>query len=554
MLLPLLAVAGLAVDLGGWYARAAAVQKAADAAALAGVVFLPEGLAAAATRAEAVAAQNGFVETAGGPIDVDVEEAGARRLRVTITDSGIDQYFSQLFGTAPVIARSATAEYILPVPMGSPRNFLGTGNDPSDLSDIPEAHHENFWVSVSGYCARREMGDRLTPRTDANGSSFAGCEPGLSASPSGNVRENPEFTPDGYYYGLEFEETASGTYTVEIFDAPHCQGQGSPEDSGTNGLGNGARSGERRYRYSLHAPSLNYRTAPQIGSAIEVGLENCSGGSGSDMHNRWSQFFTVNISASATLPARYYLRIQPLEPTDKTGNDAQEGQNQLSIRVREGAGSFVPCSTDPTVALHSANCDVNVFGVTHLGVYASFVGSAPEFFLASIEPEHSGKVLEVELFDTAEGAERIQVLDPNRNPVDFTWEIACQDGSYTTGVGACTTGENPPRTAGGSTGYGPYDPDAIDNSINVNGDVSAPYRPWGGRNVQPGRYSDRLIRLRIEIPDDYDDLVNSPSGYDGRTWWRIRYTTCSGPDCSVGDRTTWSVSVNGDPVRLVPNT
>jgi hypothetical protein len=85
------------------------------------------------------------------------------------------------------------------------------------------------------------------------------------------------------------------------------------------------------------------------------------------------------------------------------------------------------------------------------------------------------------------------------------------------------------------------------NSLDVSGTVGATNRPWGARNEQDGRYSDRLIRLRVALPDDLR------AAYGTGTWWRIRYTTCSGTGCSVGDRTTWSVSITGDPVRLVPN-
>ena len=41
MLLPLLAFAGFGIDLGAWYGRATKIQRAADAAALAGVQELP---------------------------------------------------------------------------------------------------------------------------------------------------------------------------------------------------------------------------------------------------------------------------------------------------------------------------------------------------------------------------------------------------------------------------------------------------------------------------------------------------------------------------------
>ena len=49
LLVPLMAFTGLAVDVGGWYARGAQLQRAADAAALAG------WLAAERARADGVA-------------------------------------------------------------------------------------------------------------------------------------------------------------------------------------------------------------------------------------------------------------------------------------------------------------------------------------------------------------------------------------------------------------------------------------------------------------------------------------------------------------------
>ena len=42
VLVPLLGFTGFAVDVGAWYARASSIQRAADAAALAGVVWQPD--------------------------------------------------------------------------------------------------------------------------------------------------------------------------------------------------------------------------------------------------------------------------------------------------------------------------------------------------------------------------------------------------------------------------------------------------------------------------------------------------------------------------------
>ena len=50
--------------------------------------------------------------------------------------------------------------------------------------------------------------------------------------------------------------------------------------------------------------------------------------------------------------------------------------------------------------------------------------------------------------------------------------------------------------------------------------------------------------LSVKLPADIN------AAYGGLTWWRIRYTVDA---ANSTDRTTWSVSVKGDPVRLVPN-
>ena len=66
-----------AVDIGGWYSRGAQIQRAADAAALSGVVWMPDFPTAAAA-ALATAARNGFVP-GGTVIDVVLRSPGSTR-------------------------------------------------------------------------------------------------------------------------------------------------------------------------------------------------------------------------------------------------------------------------------------------------------------------------------------------------------------------------------------------------------------------------------------------------------------------------------------------
>ena len=61
LLIPLLIFAAFATDIGSWYLEGQKVQRAADAAALAGVAHMPDTVAAEQAARE-VAARNGFLD------------------------------------------------------------------------------------------------------------------------------------------------------------------------------------------------------------------------------------------------------------------------------------------------------------------------------------------------------------------------------------------------------------------------------------------------------------------------------------------------------------
>lgn len=125
------------VDVAWYWANNLKVQRAADAAALAGAVFLPNDVNNAVLRARAEATKNGY--TAGGGVTVtpcsDANlpsgcsggSGNDHQLNVTIT-AAVPTFFMRVFGINSINAtRSSKAEYVLPVPMGSPQNYYGVG-------------------------------------------------------------------------------------------------------------------------------------------------------------------------------------------------------------------------------------------------------------------------------------------------------------------------------------------------------------------------------------------------------------------------------------------
>ena len=107
ILVPLFGFAGFAVDVGFWYARASSLQKAADAASLAGVVWQPD-LGSAEAAARDIASQNGFTHGVDG-IEVLVTDTGANQLQIEIIDTDTDLFFAGLFLSNVTIGRLATA-------------------------------------------------------------------------------------------------------------------------------------------------------------------------------------------------------------------------------------------------------------------------------------------------------------------------------------------------------------------------------------------------------------------------------------------------------------
>lgn len=215
LLVPLLLMVSLSVDVGSWYNRVSDLQKAADAAALAGVVWLPDE-DKAETYALAAAARNGFVDGVDG-IDITISKVGERRLRVTIQDDDVDSFFYQnLGGRSLDLARAGTAEYVLPVPLGSPRNYFGTGRL------LSGSDRELLYQSVNPSCTSKVNGDRyqslhygpLYTSGDLRGTSLSSC----ASTPS-----NAEYRERGYELYIEAPATRSDAIDVLLYDARYSE-------------------------------------------------------------------------------------------------------------------------------------------------------------------------------------------------------------------------------------------------------------------------------------------------------------------------------------------
>jgi Flp pilus assembly protein TadG len=129
----IIGMVAVVIDVAWFWTNQQQMQRAADAGALAGAVYLPGDTTSAYAAARAEATKNGYTSGVNGYTVTPQQDSGnSRRLRVTITGP-VDSYFARVFCVIASCTEQATArvvglaEFVLPVPMGSPQNYFGVG-------------------------------------------------------------------------------------------------------------------------------------------------------------------------------------------------------------------------------------------------------------------------------------------------------------------------------------------------------------------------------------------------------------------------------------------
>ena len=212
----LVPLAAFSVDVARWYVEVERVQNAADAAAMAGVTYLPDDFATARTTAIAVAGRNGYTGSGSSSITV-TNGTKPTQLKVTVS-STIRNSFAGIFNSNwATISRSAVADFNGPAPMGSPCNSFG--NEPPAAAAptgsqivVPSGgavctSTPKLWGAIAGPETPKGNGDgRMTRKC---GASTDGC--------TGTT--NNEFDPLGYFYLVRVGAGAVGTdVTIQIYD------------------------------------------------------------------------------------------------------------------------------------------------------------------------------------------------------------------------------------------------------------------------------------------------------------------------------------------------
>jgi hypothetical protein len=187
MMVALLAGVGLAVDAGVGYFYNTSAERAAAAAALAGVIFMPNQFGGsqvppgpdtsippgagndATDRAVNEARRNGFdIADTGHQVSVVAAPVpgATNKLQVTVSRTA-PTFFMAMFGIQSFkVQRVAIATYLPPLTLGQPGNQIG-----SSVSQLGLAGTNNYYfMRYEGWSTPRAQGDPFTPDPSTAGS------------------------------------------------------------------------------------------------------------------------------------------------------------------------------------------------------------------------------------------------------------------------------------------------------------------------------------------------------------------------------------------------
>ena len=369
MLIVLMGAAAMGTDLGWLYLNGRRTQQAADAAALAGVVYLPADEPTAASTAVAVARANEYIDASmGGDATVVAHKVAGndRRLQVSVTRS-VGTYFLKVFGIDNIsLTRRAVAEYVLPLPLGSPEPQFG--NDPECAPNIDTGVGcPNIWANIHGKYTNRRMGDAYSPWCkDKNGSPCA---------------YNEWQRNRGYLYGVELEgDTVS--LNIDLLDPAFVQGGGNNFNAGDHHVGDPVGPSVEFTLWSTDPTPLDLTD----GNTVICQAVYTPEPSGTPF--TWRDFCDEPNAAAGIYPLQVKIA------------DEGYGLNRYSIRTSAAGG-----------------VSTRVYGLGDMSIYANVDGGGSDFYLAEVDDVHKAKPLIIELFDPGEasGNNWIHIRDPFGN-------------------------------------------------------------------------------------------------------------------------------------------
>jgi hypothetical protein len=225
----------LVIDVSWYWANTLRVQRTADAAAMAGAVWLPGDVTKATNAARTEATKNGYTNPGGGCaagtvcVTPSQDSLDPEQLNVTVS-APVPTFFMRVLGIQSIpAARTAKAVFVQKLPMGSPLNYFGVYQDCKvsgtsiSCASLPDATgvgtlaSQGFFGAIEGQGANRATGDAFAtaynPDPTANDAANSG---GLIVQ---------QYDPNGYEYQVRVPANGS---TLYIYDPTFCATTSGP--------------------------------------------------------------------------------------------------------------------------------------------------------------------------------------------------------------------------------------------------------------------------------------------------------------------------------------
>lgn len=533
LLIPLMIFAALAVDVGGWYSRAAQIQRAADAASLAAVVYMPNEPKATAAALQ-VAAANGFEDQPGCPTlpcvgavsypQVVVTRITRQQVKVDIFAEGETYFGGVVVSTDPVIQRYSSSEFILPVPMGNPTSAIGMG------AQTTAGLRQNYYLRADSECQLRQFGDFIGAGGTRRNIQTPSVGPGTCLQADGTY-ENPNYRPEGHTFILDIPALPpSGTWELQARATCFDLNRTYP---------NHEAAGPLRLRlFDTDDTLLNDNdnvmppNMPIAETIVDSRLPYFTGASAANTPcDPNGADWTVAADLATWVPSgtmdevgRYVLQVK-----NPSGDGGHRATYSMRI-VPSGTPSATAWACTRVGPAAASGCP-NIYAKDFLTVYSHDTmldGGArvATLYLAEIARIHAGKRMELTLFDPADGIDDLRIRNPQGNYVDVPWYgIDCLEYNYQCPTPANHGSPASPVTQTCDAGTAPC--------VTQAGGIS---------------FQNRTIRISIDLPANPNDMCAPAAGTAPENcWWTVEYNDDDG---SLGEATTWGVRIVGDPVRL----
>lgn len=503
----LMGLAAMGTDLAWFYLNTSRVQRAADAAALGGVVWLPNETATADSTALSIATQNGYENGVDNAMVTPAPVPGEpNQLQVTVADN-VPTFFLKVLGFDTMdISRTAIAEYIPPLKLGSPSNQFGNACDPEYEGEpgFPPDCGDNFWANVHGWYTHTSFGDAYSGHCQGGSNDDEGC-------PGNTIARDT-----GYLYGID----SPGGFTVEFVDlAFHniSNGTGCPGNQQSPPVPGGCtsdwtRTGDRG------CEDWGPSSAADCGPTMIVSLY-APDPTPLDLTDNGTPVCTATIPPEPQIPE--------LDGSGDPNPYSWETPDGQACWSQSGAGIWVlqvriqdPGATNDRAGLNRYSVRSTagqLFALGDFSIYNNAAGSTTEFFLAEVPDFYAGKTFVVEMFDPGEFS----------GPGTGFLQIVGADGDVWDD-GECRKFRRPQNDPDG--------PWSLFDTIAAGSDCQ--------EATTSGEYQNRWLKFEIDLPSTY--TCNQAAG---ECWWTMNYVYPLG--ASVQDTTTWRAFMIGNPIHLV---